>query len=80
MAADDASMPWRGSVSLANSHLDWLSSGCFHAGRGAPETDDTPKGFCPELQEQCKSLERYNRSPTFIGAFCAPLAATSAHK
>ena len=63
----DASMPWRGSVSLANSHLDGLSIGCIHAGRDAAETDDTPKGFRLELQEQRKSLGRYKRPTHFNG-------------
>jgi hypothetical protein len=60
---DYASMPWRGSVSLANSHLDGLSIDCMHAGRGAAEADDTSKSFRLELQEQRKSLGRYKRRP-----------------
>lgn len=64
---DDASIPWRSSVGLANSHLDGLSIGCVHARRGAAETDDTPKGFGLELQEQRKSLGRYKRPTTLMG-------------
>lgn len=66
-ATDYASMPWRGSVSLTNSHLDGLSIGCMHAGRDDVETDDTLKRFRLELQEQRKSIGRYKRPTTFMG-------------
>lgn len=72
--ADYASMPWRSSVSLANSHLEGLSIGCIHAGRGAAKTDDTPKGFRLELQEQRKSLGRYERPTTLMGMRRVPPA------
>jgi hypothetical protein len=77
---DDTSMPWRGSVSLADSHLDGLSLDCIHAGRGAAKADDTPRGFRLELQEQRKSLERYKRPTTFMGMRRALLAPISAQK
>jgi hypothetical protein len=78
-AADYASMPWRGSVSLANSHPDGLSIGCMHAGRDDVETDDTLKRFRLELQEQRKSLGRYKRLTTFMGTRCALPALISTH-
>jgi hypothetical protein len=80
MPADNASMPWRGSVSLANSHLDGLSIGFIHAERGAAETDDTPERFRLELQEQRKSIGRYKRLTTFMGMRLALPALTSAHR
>jgi hypothetical protein len=79
-AADYASMPRRGSVSLANSHVDGLSIGCIRAGYGAAETDDTPKGFRLELQEQRKSLKHYKRPTTFKHLRRALPAPTSAHR
>jgi hypothetical protein len=66
-ATDYASVPWRGPVSLTNNHLDGLSICCIDAGRGAAETDNTPKGFRLELQEQRKSLGRYKRPTTLVG-------------
>jgi len=76
---DYVSMPWRGSVSLANSHFDGLSIGCMRAGRNDVETDDTLKRFRLELQEQRKSLGRYKRLTTFMGTRCAPPALISTH-
>ena len=66
-ATDDASMPRRGSVSLANGHLDGLSIDCIHAERGAVETDNAPKSFRLKVKEHLKSLGRYKRLTTFIG-------------
>lgn len=77
---DYASMPWRDSVSLANSHVDGLSIGCMRAGRDDVETDDTLKRFRLELQEQRKSLGRYKRPATFMGTRCALPALTSTHR
>ncbi len=80
MATDAASMPWRNSVSLANSHFDGLSSDYIRAGCGAAGSDNTLRRFRLELQEQRKSLERYKRPTTFIGMRRRLPAQISAHR